>query len=291
MVNSPSSYLVLASQRSGSTLLVESLRSTGVAGAPEEFFQYLPTTSRAPQPREWFTGVDDESILTLLDPFDPGTPDLADATTWRDYVRTAGRSPNGVWGGKLMWNQTTLLQNRAKDLPDRSLDGLLSAICDVIGERPLFIHVYRPDVVAQAVSLWRAIQTGSWRGRSDPLRDSRAQYHPRAIAHLVVNLCAQEECWRSWFAEEGVTPIEISYPVLWRSLADVTGRVLDALGLDPVVPSEALLERQADDRSRNWVDQYRIDAGRYGLPTCACEWHSGAGEFALQQPVSARLTG
>ena len=35
MTDSPSSYLVLASQRSGSTLLVESLRATGVAGEPQ----------------------------------------------------------------------------------------------------------------------------------------------------------------------------------------------------------------------------------------------------------------
>ncbi|GAC1401740.1 MAG: hypothetical protein NVSMB60_17230 [Mycobacterium sp.] len=41
----PTAYLVLASQRSGSTLRVESLRATGVAGEPGEFFQYLPTTS------------------------------------------------------------------------------------------------------------------------------------------------------------------------------------------------------------------------------------------------------
>ena len=52
----PTAYLVLASQRSGSTLLVESLRSTGVAGEPQEFFQYLPTTSQSPQPRQWFEG-------------------------------------------------------------------------------------------------------------------------------------------------------------------------------------------------------------------------------------------
>ena len=51
---SPTAYLVLASQRSGSTLLVESLRATGVAGEPQEFFQYLPTTSQSPQPRQWF---------------------------------------------------------------------------------------------------------------------------------------------------------------------------------------------------------------------------------------------
>lgn len=70
-------YLVLATQRSGSTLLVESLRATGCAGEPQEFFQYLPSTGMAPQPREWFAGVDDDTILQLLDPLDPGTPDTA----------------------------------------------------------------------------------------------------------------------------------------------------------------------------------------------------------------------
>ena len=107
-----SAYLVLASQRSGSTLLVESLRATGVAGEPGEFFQYLPTTSQSPQPRQWFEGVEDESILRLLDPLDEGKPDLAPPEIWRDYIRTVGRTPNGIWGGKLMWNQTPLLLQR-----------------------------------------------------------------------------------------------------------------------------------------------------------------------------------
>jgi hypothetical protein len=164
VTDTPSSYLVLASQRSGSTLLVESLRATGVAGEPQEFFQYLPTTSQSPQPREWFAGIDDESVLTLLDPLDEGKPDLAPASIWRDYIRTVGRTPNGVWGGKLMWNQTPLLLSRAKDLPDRSGAGLLSAVRDVVGSDPVLIHVYRPDVVSQAVSFWRAVQTRVWRG-------------------------------------------------------------------------------------------------------------------------------
>ena len=176
----PTAYLVLASQRSGSTLLVESLRATGVAGEPGEFFQYLPTTSQSPQPRQWFEGVEDESILRLLDPLDEGKPDLAPPEIWRDYIRTVGRTPNGIWGGKLMWNQTPLLLQRAAGLPDRSGDGLLSAIRDVIGSDPVLVHVYRPDVVSQAVSFWRAVQTRVWRGRPDPGRDSRAEYHAGA---------------------------------------------------------------------------------------------------------------
>jgi trehalose 2-sulfotransferase len=262
----PSSYLVLASQRSGSTLLVESLRATGVAGEPQEFFQYLPTTSQAPQPRQWFTDVDDESVLRLLDPLDEGKPDLAPAEIWRDYVRTVGRTPNGVWGGKLMWNQTPLLIERAKDLPDRSGDGLLAAIRDVVGEEPVFVHVYRPDVVSQAVSFWRAVQTRVWRGRPDPARDSRAEYHAGAIAHVVAMLREQERGWRTWFDEEGVEPLDVPYPVLWRNLTQIVGTVLEALDLDPRMAPQPVLERQADQRSDEWVDRYREEAEREGLP-------------------------
>jgi trehalose 2-sulfotransferase len=266
----PSAYLVLASQRSGSTLLVESLRATGVAGEPQEFFQYLPTTSQAPQPREWFADVEDESILNLLDPLDEGKPDLAPAEIWRDYIRTVGRTPNGVWGGKLMWNQTPLLLNRARDLPNRSDpsgDSLLAAIRDVVGEEPILIHVYRPDVISQAVSFWRAVQTRVWRGRPDPVRDARATYHAGGIAHVVTMLRAQEQGWRDWFAKEDVEPIDIPYPVLWRNLTQVIGTILESLGLDPQLAPQPVLERQADQRSDDWVDRYRVDAEREGLPT------------------------
>jgi trehalose 2-sulfotransferase len=260
------SYLVLASQRSGSTLLVESLRATGSAGEPQEFVQYLPTTGMAPQPREWFTGVDDETLLRLLDPLVPGTPDPSTAVAWREHIRSSGRTPNGIWGGKLMWNQTPLLQQRATGLPDRTGAGLRAAIRDVIGSEPVYVHVYRPDVVSQAVSFWRAVQTRVWRGHPDPDRDSRAAYHAGAIAHIVGILRDQENGWRDWFIEEDINPIEVSYPVLWRNPTTIVGAVLEAVGQDPRLAPAPVLERQADQRSDAWVDRYRSDAQQLGLP-------------------------
>src|SRR6201984_149653 len=171
----PTAYLVLASQRCGSTLLVESLRATGTAGEPQEFFQYLPTTGMAPQPRQWFAGVEDETILRLLDPLEPGPPDTASSAAWREHTRSSGRTPNGIWGGKLMWNQAPLLRQWAAGLPDRSGDSLRAAIRDVIGSEPVYEHVYRPDVVSQAVSFWRAVQTRVWRGGAPPARGARAR--------------------------------------------------------------------------------------------------------------------
>ena len=238
-----------------------------MAGEPQEFFQYLPTTSQAPQPREWFGDGKDESIVRLLDPYDDGTPDLAPAQAWRDYIRTVGRTPNGVWGGKLMWNQTPLLLQRAKQLPNRSGDGLLAGIRDVVGSNPVLVHVHRPDVVSQAVSFWRAVQTRVWRGRLDAVRDARAEYHAGAIAHIVTMMREQERGWRNWFDEEGIHPIDVAYPVLWRNLTQIVATILDALGLDPRLAPKPVLERQSDQRSDEWVDRYRADAQRQGLPT------------------------
>ncbi|BBZ46195.1 trehalose 2-sulfotransferase [Mycobacterium parmense] len=267
MPRAATAYLVLATQRSGSTLLLESLRATGIAGNPQEFFEPLPSTGMPPQPRDWFAGVDDESILRLLDPSDPGTPDATPPATWREHIREAGRTPNGVWGGKLMWNQTPLLLRRAAGLADRRGDGLRAAIRDVIGSEPVYVHVYRPDVVSQAVSFWRAVQTQAWQGHADPERDARAAYHAGAIAHVVKILRCQENGWRAWFAEEGVDPIDIAYPVLWRNLTAVVATVLEALGQDPGKAPPPMLERQADHRSDEWVDRYRAEAQALGLPT------------------------
>jgi LPS sulfotransferase NodH len=111
------------------------------------------------------------------------------------------------------------------------------------------------------------VQTRVWRGRPDPTRDSRAEYHATAIAHVVTMLREQEKGWRSWFEEEGIAPMEISYPVLWRNLTQIVGTVLEALGQDPRIAPAPVLERQADQRSDEWVDRYRADAEREGLPT------------------------
>ena len=60
------SYLVCATERSGSTLLCELLAGTGVAGRPEEYFEFLNATGRARQPREYFPDDATRSILELL---------------------------------------------------------------------------------------------------------------------------------------------------------------------------------------------------------------------------------
>ncbi len=257
---------MLATQRSGSTLLVESLGATGVAGRPQEFFQYLPHSDLAPQPREWFAGVTDESILSLLDPLDPGRPQTESSEQWAERIRREGATDNGVWGGKLMWNQTPLLMARAAGLPHRSGDDLRSAIEDLLGPDVVHVHVHR-DIAAQAVSMWRAVQTRVWQGAAPAEVDGRARYHAGAIDHLYSILSEQERSWRAWFDTTGVEPLEIDYRDLAQDTTGEVARVLAALGLDPGMAPPPALTRQGDARSTDWIERYRRDAAHEDVPS------------------------
>ena len=163
-----------------------------------------------------------------------------------------------------MWNQTPLLQQRASSLPDRSGDGLRAAIRDVIGSEPVYVHVHRPDVVAQAVSFWRAVQTRMWRGRPHAEHGPRPTYHAGAIAHAVAMLREQNDSWQAWFAEEGIEAIDVPYPMLRHNLTTIVATVLEAIGQDPrLAPAPP---PQINEHSDEWVERYRDDARRLGLP-------------------------
>lgn len=263
-MTSPYSYLVAASQRSGSTLLVKSLEATGVAGTPEEFFHFFPETSLSPQAVDWFDEGTDQEVLDLLPPSKVGTPDTRSAEEWRDWVREAGKTQNGTWGGKLMWNQTPLVLRRTADLPDRSGTDLQSAIADTVGD-VRYIRVTRDDRVSQAVSFWRAVQTQVWSGVTPPEKDEKAQYSAQGIAQLVRNLADQDAGWDTFFEENGITPYVVRFEDLAADLETTLSGVFDYLGIDAEVPS-APLRRQGNSRSEDWAERYREDAEKLRLP-------------------------
>ena len=156
----PLSYLVCATERSGSTLLCELLAGTGVAGRPEEYFEFLNASGRVRQPREYFADAADPSILELLA---PARAAAAGASPWAERLAAArerGTTPNGVFGAKMMW--AYLGDFLAHGEPEEQLGPLR------------WVHVERRDTLAQAISLWRAVQTAQWRAE-DRDADGRAR--------------------------------------------------------------------------------------------------------------------
>ncbi|MEA2211791.1 MAG: trehalose 2-sulfotransferase [Solirubrobacteraceae bacterium] len=261
------SYLVCATQRSGSTLLCELLKGTGVAGRPEEFFEAVRDTGLPPHPGDYLTGLPPTGVGVRNEPTPPEGPAYSSLLGISDYrhhlERTFawGTTANGVFGAKLMWNQVPELRALAGELPEFA--GLETAqLLERLFGSPRYIWVSRNDKVRQAVSLWRALQVRSWRhgdtgnGRGSP------QYRFRGIHHLVTRLQSEDRGWEQFFSGHGLQPLKISYEDDLEGNPD--GAIDRALSWIGVLPPQRdtvrqPLRRQADALSDAWVAAYHRD--------------------------------
>jgi LPS sulfotransferase NodH len=261
------SYLVCSTQRSGSTLLCELLRATDVAGAPDEYFERLRGTGLPRQPRQYFEDPSVQDIAARLTPTVPGHPEQpGEFEHWFRYVLQRGTTLNGVFGAKMMWNYLDEFKLRMAELPgmsDLSFNERLEAVFP--GLKIIFMR--RRDKVAQAVSLWKAIQTQQWRTESESGSEEveadeapGVEYDYRAIEYLLNELHRWDARWEDWFHATGREPIRVFYDEFTSARAATIGRVLDALGIDPPAPEDKKpMRRQADDRSRDWVARFRSE--------------------------------
>jgi LPS sulfotransferase NodH len=261
-------YLICSTPRSGSTFLCELLKSTGVAGRPEEYFEARASTGLPPRPRDYLDGLSRTEAGIRDDQRPPHAPAHSDLRGLDDYrqhlARTLrlGTTGNGVFGAKLMWRQLSELRALAETVPahaGREPPDLL----DRMLHRPAYVWVTRRDKVRQAISLWRALQTRIWRledggpnGRTEGLR-----YSFEGIDHLVRALQADDEGWSSYFEEYGLAPLTVRYELdLERGAVAATRRVLDYIGVarpDDWQPQSTI--RQSDALNQEWLAAYDRD--------------------------------
>jgi LPS sulfotransferase NodH len=254
-------YLLCATPRSGSTLLCDLLDATRVAGHPDEYFEALRGTGRPRQPREYFEGIDDPEVLELLPRSEPPLSEAPFHERLADVVRAA-TTPNGVFGAKVMWGYHDDLQARLAQLaalaPLDAADRFARLLGDV-----RYVHVRRDDVVAQAVSLWRAVQTREWRAGDGCEPAPEPRYSFAGIDHLVQMLRSHDRRWRRWFTARGIVPLELRYEHVADDPAAAVMATLELVGvageLAQPVPAPRL-RRQAGAGSAEWAERYRRDA-------------------------------
>jgi trehalose 2-sulfotransferase len=265
------SYLVCATQRSGSTLLCELLKSTGVAGRPEEYFEAMRDTGVPPHPRDFLHGLAPTGVGIRDDPRPPQAPDYSSLAGLADYRQhlertfARGTTPNGVFAAKLMFNQLDELYALAGRLPEFS--GLeVAELLDRVFRGPRYLWISRRDVVRQAVSMWKALQTRTWRAAEHDSMDVgdpvQPQYRFDAIDHLVRRFETEEHGWRTFFSWHGIEPLTIVYED--ELIADPEGtvdRALEWLGIRRPRDArpDAPTRKQSDTGSDDWVAAYHRD--------------------------------
>jgi trehalose 2-sulfotransferase len=276
------SYLICATPRSGSTLLCEALKETGVAGVPEEYFEALRHSGRPRSPQEYFIGAQDRTILrhlgehTRLDGR-PGRSPLWDRHNYQPFLDWAigqGTTPNGVFGAKLMWGYFGDFVSLLREIPEYRelpIQDLLPAVFPNLR----YVRVVRANKVRQAVSLWKAVQTATWRqeksanGDGGHIADSahpdaaetggpRLKFHFHAVEHLLDQILANEACWDAFFEHCRIKPYVVVYEDFANNYEETAAGVLEHIGVE--VPEsfsfDPRMERQTDDVNRLWARRF-----------------------------------
>jgi trehalose 2-sulfotransferase len=268
------SYLICSTPRTGSSLLCDALTATGVAGRPEEYFQFRARTGFPRRPQEYFEGARDAEIFEILGPRtrvedDESRYDPSRFKRYEDYLAWAlqeGTTRNGVFGAKVMWGY---FNGFVTGLRWAVPGSQRLAVCDLapsVFPNLRYLSMTRQDKVRQAVSLWRALQTWSWSSHQEAaVGTGHLVYSHAAIAHLIRDIEAHEFEWRAYFRECEVEPLTIVYEDFIGRYEETVREILRYLEVpeaDTVAITEPRRDRQADDLSRVWTDRYRAESGR-----------------------------
>jgi LPS sulfotransferase NodH len=271
-IAAPRSYVVCATPRSGSTLLCELLKSTGVAGRPEEYFEATLETGLPPHPGDYLAGLPRTGAGIRDDDTPPRAPSyssLLGLESYREHLeRTArlGTTENGVFSVKLMWRHLPDLQALASQLPEYAGLELHPLLTKLLGD-PCYVWVTRGDKVRQAVSMWRALQTRTWRLEHPRETDEAAslRYSFEGVDHLVRSLAAEDRAWGDHFEAHAIPALKILYEDdLERDRSETVERVLTYIGVaarDGWHAAEPM-HRQADALNEDWVATYLHDAAQ-----------------------------
>lgn len=278
------SYLVCATPRSGSTLVCHALDETGVAGRPEEYFEALRHSGRPRRPEEYFIGLDDHSIQDHLGERGVGSEPPPRSPLWSraaydrylDWAFEAGTTPNGMFGAKLMWGYFNDFVSLLRNIP-KYRDVPFAELLPNVFPELTFVRVVRANKLRQAVSLWKAVQTATWRedqaqakaasveeDGSPPYRSfleehrPQQRFHYRAIDHLLDQILAEEKSWDAFFEHTGIRPILVLYENFAADYETSTMHLLDRLELSAPedFAFEPRMKRQSDRVNDDWVRRY-----------------------------------
>lgn len=235
------SVLLAATQRVGSTVLCDLMTTSDCLGYPKEFFL-------------------DDARQAFLDGWD--LPADTDDATFLQHALRNGTSPNGVFAVKVMADQLDAL--------DRVTQGEgLGAFPE-----PVVVWLQRRDLLAAAVSQWRAEQTGRWSSAEDGATDGAdgdlADVPPNddtalaRIDQLHALKHEHDEVWAARLAACGRPVLRTDYEdwsqdpqALLAMLAAVLGVALD--GARPHTNLQPQRDALNDEAARRWWAQGGCD--------------------------------
>jgi LPS sulfotransferase NodH len=234
----PTTFVILTTQRSGSSWLVDLLNDHPAVAAYAELFRVADTT------------VSDYGATAV-----PRFETLVDPGTWsvsrqlvlyrHGYVRGLARAHADAQavGFKLMYDQT-------RDHP-----GLMSAL---VWRRARFVHLVRRDQLAALVSFDLAERRGRWwyhEGHDVP--SARVLVDPTEVVRRLEERDCEIERFRKRLRRLPARVLEVAYEDLAERPGEELSRILSFLGVSPTeVKLTSSLVRTSPDELAAAIENY-----------------------------------
>jgi LPS sulfotransferase NodH len=241
-VGAPRKLFICSTPRSGSYLLCRYMINAGL-GVPHEYFNPIIMRQMAPR-------------LGL-------GPDI-ERVTWRPRGRVDrllfGNSTHAAEENFLNKYLAALIPRRcqggvfaAKIHFDQFLKVLNNPTGRQLLEGGVFVHLYREDLVKQAVSTYFANLTGRW-GIDETITTAPVE-HPdffdvAALDRAVQALADDDKGWRIFLARNGLSPLSIAYEEMCKDPFKFVLEIARRLDLDP-----AVLRRGYSETNDNAADR------------------------------------
>jgi LPS sulfotransferase NodH len=216
---------ICAMPRTGSWRLCRAMLHHGI-GIPHEYFHALHIGLIGPR-----VGIHVLSNAPRLG---------SDSVARRTYISAImnRRTVNGIFTAKLHWGQYASYLDNPEGVE--------------LLQQAHFVHLYREDLLAQAISFHVSKETGRW-GPGTAVT-SRPASTPRffdvdQIANQMKMLAQGDMNWRLFFARNGISPLMISYERVRDDISGVLRSMVDSFGLDlPATNFDYVEEGPSDSR-------------------------------------------
>lgn len=243
-------YMICGSPRSGSTLLCDLLKQTGVAGYPESYFR-------------------PESIIEYSSKWGlSNTSEDWDNGYLQTVINYANKS-TGCLGIRMMWSNFPEFLERLKKLHPQYNNDQRALRETIFIDR--FIHISRHDKIAQAISLVTANQTGLWHRSSDGTERQRTKppekpfYSYQQIAEALEMIELEANGWKNWFNDNDISPLVITYEELALDPQSIVDKIMNYLGLNTLHEPKVTTAKMATSINKAWADRFRRESTKTNL--------------------------
>ena len=230
------SYLLLSTPRSGSNLLCRGLEGTNLAGTPREYFN----------PSNKFWSHQGEG---------------ADPAAYIDRLLAERFTPNGVFGAKVSWRHMLHLERVCRAQPRYAQTPMPDILAELFPNLR-YLRITRRDKLRQAISFWKAYQTGVWGigAAKDRSPTGPPEFDYDGITKIFQMLVRHEAGIDKFCTLGGVAPFTVVYETLVDTYEATVRAVLEHLGV--ALPENLVIDgprtaRQADTETETWVERYR----------------------------------